>query len=280
MPAVAVLAQVLRGHLRPAPVHGEGEPAPFLGAQMHDVRAQQHGRHRGRPQEVEAADRRDDRAKGEGEEEDRGGAPTARQHLRALCAPGALRIDPTGARAPRGYGHRRVRRSLLGLPLLGTLGRLRRGSRPLRCAHRVVHTGFRMRRGRGEGPDVHGIHSVRVHVRLGVGRRLLGGALPQFLGVPALHRRPSGQQPDGGAEAFRRAGFIELVLPAEPHRHQVGGPGPDDDCIDEAAAAHVSHRRGVCTGASANWPGVSHDLADSKDFFVIVRINSRRLRVR
>ena len=80
----------------------------------------------------------------------------------------------------------------------------------------------------------------------------LRGARLQVLGVSALHARPSGQQPDGGAEAFRRTGLVQLVLPTEPHRHQVGGPGPDDDCVDEAAAAHASHGRGVCMRASAN----------------------------
>lgn len=96
--------------------------------------------------------------------------------------------------------------------------------------------------------------------------RASGGARP-VPGVPALHARPSGQQPDGGAEAFRRTGLVQLVLPTEPHRHQVGGPGPDDDCVDEAAAAHASHGRGVCVSAYANWAGVSHDLADTPNFF-------------
>ena len=102
----------------------------------------------------------------------------------------------------------------------------------------------------GEGPDV---HRVGDGVRgVGDGLPFLGGARLQVLGVPALHTRPSGQQPDGGAEAFRRTGLVQLVLPTEPHRHQVGGPGPDNDCVDEAAAAHASHGRGVCVRPSAN----------------------------
>lgn len=105
------------------------------------------------------------------------------------------------------------------------------------------------RRRHGEGPDVHRVGDA---VRVGVVLPLFGGARPQVLGVPALHSRPAGQKPDGGAEAFRRTGLIQLVLPTEPHRHQVGGPGPDNDCVDEAAAAHASHGRGVCVRPSAN----------------------------
>lgn len=256
VPARAVLPQPLRRVLGPAAVHREGEPAAFLGAQMHDVRAQQHGRHRGGPEEAEAADRRDDRAEGEGQEEDDGGPPAPRQDLGALGAPGPLGVGRTGARASPGGGHvlpgalagpafvrqavrvltvrglvRKpvVRRAVGCLVARGALGRMRRVAQP----------GFRVRRRRGKGPDVHGFHTVRFPVRVDLGARLLGSALPQLLGVTALHRRPAGQQPDGGAEAFRRTGFVELVLPAEPHRHQVGGPGPDDDCVDEAAAAHA-----------------------------------------
>lgn len=119
-------------------------------------------------------------------------------------------------------------------------------------------------RRRGEGPDVHRVGDV---VRVAALLLPFGRARLQVLGVSALHARPSGQQPDGGAEAFRRTGLVQLVLPTEPHRHQVGGPGPDDDCVDEAAAAHASHGRGVCMGASANCAGVSHDLADISSFF-------------
>ena len=116
----------------------------------------------------------------------------------------------------------------------------------------------------GEGP---GVHRVGVAVRFGGVLPLFSGARLQVLGVPALHSRPSGQEPDGGAEAFRRTGLIQLVLPTEPHGHQVGGPGPDNDCVDEAAAAHASHGRGVCVRPSANSAGVSHDLADISSFF-------------
>lgn len=127
----------------------------------------------------------------------------ARQHLEALFAPGPLRpFHPLG-----------------------------RG-----------RAGFRPGRGHAEDPGVgvHGIHRFRrrVRVRFGPGLRLLVTALPQPLGVTALHSRPAGKQPNGGGEAFRRTGFVQLVLPPEPHGHQVGGPGPDNDCVDEAAAAH------------------------------------------
>lgn len=43
VPAGAVLAQALCRDLGPAAVHREREPTPLLGAQMHDVRAQQDG---------------------------------------------------------------------------------------------------------------------------------------------------------------------------------------------------------------------------------------------
>ncbi|CAM5384529.1 HTH-type transcriptional regulator HdfR [Streptomyces tendae] len=61
----------------------------------------------------------------------------------------------------------------------GPLRRLLRRGRP------GVPSGF----GHGEGPDV---HRVGDGVRgVGVGLRLVGGARPQVLGVPALHARPS-----------------------------------------------------------------------------------------
>src|SRR5690606_36622237 len=93
------------------------------------------------------------------------------------------------------------------------------------------------------------------------------GRLSEFLGVPTLHARPAGQQPDGGAEALGGTSLVEFVITTEPHRHQVGGPGPDDGCVDEAAAAHVSYGRGVYRGPYAKWRGVSHDLADISTVF-------------
>lgn len=137
---------------------------------------------------------------------------------------------------------------------------------------------LRAARGRGEGPDVGRVDllGLGVRVRVGCPPFPVGAAGTQLLGVPALHPRSSGQEPDGGAEAFGGTCFVQLVLPAEPHRHQIGGPGSDDDCVDEAAAAHVSHGRGVGAGASANWAGVSHDLADITAIFVIGRIDCSR----
>lgn len=217
MPAGVVLAQPLRGHLGTPSVHREDEPATLLTTQMNDVRAQEHRGNGRRPQEAESAHRRDDRAEREGHEEHRGRTPPARQDLRP-ATPLALRLRAGGASAPC-LGRRAV--------LLGPVG----------C--RVVQPYFRMCRRRGKGPDVDGLHTVRDGIRVHVARRLLGIPLPQLLGITALHGRPSGQQPDGGAEAFRRTRLIELVLPAEPHRHQVGGPCTDDDCVDEAAAAHA-----------------------------------------
>lgn len=141
----------------------------------------------------------------------------AREDLEALLAPGPLRAL---------------------LPFDGGRSRLRPG------------------RGHDKGPGVgvDGINRFRrgVRVRVGLGLRLLVTALTQPLGVTALHSRPAGKQPNGSGEAFRRTGFVQLVLPPEPHGHQVGGPGPDNDCVDEAAAAHTSHRRGARPRGSAN----------------------------
>lgn len=247
-------------------VHGEGEAPPLLDPQMHDVRAEQDGRDGRCPQETEPADRRDDRAQREGEEEHHGGAPTPGQHRAALGAPGPLRRGGVrGAAAVRGAfavgGVLTVREAfapglVVGLMLAAPLV-LRVG-----VVFRVLRTGRALGAGLGHGevPGARGLPRGCQGFRQGVrgnrgsrlGRRLFGGPLPQLLGVPALHGRPSGQQPDGGTEAFRRSGLVELVLPAEPHRHQVGGPGPDDDCVDEAAAAHTPHRRGTGARGYAN----------------------------
>lgn len=104
VPAGAVLAQSLCRDLGPAAVHGEGEPAAFLGAQMDDVRAQQHGGHGGRPQEAETADRRDHRSESEGQEEDDGGPPAPREDLGALGAPGPLGVGRAGGGRRRAGG--------------------------------------------------------------------------------------------------------------------------------------------------------------------------------
>lgn len=91
------LPQPLRGDLGAPAVHLEGEATALLGAQVPDVRTEQDGGHSGRPEEREPADRRDDRAEREGEEEHHGGAPAARERLRALGARGGRLL---GGRAP------------------------------------------------------------------------------------------------------------------------------------------------------------------------------------
>ncbi|EDX24790.1 hypothetical protein SSAG_04432 [Streptomyces sp. Mg1] len=233
----AALPQLPGGRLGTAPVHRELVAPPLLDPQVDDVRAQQDRRHRRGPQEAEPADGRDDGSEGEDEEEERRGAPAARQHLEALFAPGPLRpFHPLG-----------------------------RG-----------RAGFRPGRGHAEDPGVgvHGIHRFRrrVRVRFGPGLRLLVTALPQPLGVTALHSRPAGKQPNGGGEAFRRTGFVQLVLPPEPHGHQVGGPGPDNDCVDEAAAAHPHTVEGRGRADPPIEPVCRTIRLISRTFFVILRI--------
>lgn len=253
----APFAQVLGGGLGLAAVHRVDEAAAFLAAQVGDVGAEQDRGDGGGPEEGEAADGGGDRAEGEGEEEQHRGAAAAREDFGAAGARGVA-----GRGGAAGGGLLRFGALLL---------RFRLG-RPGRGAAR--RRGFLAHRGHGEGPDVDRTgRGVRGAGRA-VGRFTLagglagaGGGLGGLLGVAPLHSRASGQEPDGGAEAFRRPNFVQLVLPAEPHGHQVGGPGPHDDCVNEAAAAHNSHGRGVSLGPSANWAGVSHDPADISRVF-------------
>ncbi|EFG65153.1 hypothetical protein SSBG_05965 [Streptomyces sp. SPB074] len=239
-----VVAEAGGGVLGAAAVHRVREAPAFLAAQVGDVRAEQHGRHGGHPQKAEAPHGGDDRAEREDEEEQHRGAPPpgqdagaagTRLHLRGVGAPHRTRpLVPLslGLGGPAALASAR----LLGDGLTRRLDGGRRGF--ARCG--PVH---------GEGADVDRFGRLRLARQ---GRRVARGALPQLLGVTAFHSRASGQQPDGGTETFRRTGLVQLVLPAEPHRHQICRPSTDDDCVNEATAAHLSHGRGVFAGRSAN----------------------------
>lgn len=277
-PARLALPQSLRGDLGATAIHDVGVAASFLRAQVDDVRAEEQGGGRGRPQERDAADGRHDGADREGGEEQHGRAAAAREHLgapgaRGLClGGGGSGAGGAGLGGCRGRGRRF---GLAGGGLHAFAGRFHAfaggfrtftgGFRPLAVRFRelpggiVMFTAFAAFTPRVRGaslpgrrhagvPDVHPFGGcVRVD-RVAAPLVRLGRARLQVLGVPALHARPAGEKPDGGAEAFRRTSFVQLVLPTEPHRHQVGGPGPDDDCVDEAAAAHGHTVEGFARG--------------------------------
>ena len=255
--------------LRTLTVETDSETTAFLRPQVADVRRQQHRGKCGSPQEPKTSHGRQDTATGEPEEQDHRRTPPPRQHPRALGALVSLATaSPPGLRSPGmaelnwGLKRRTSFRSVVlawsglirwlpGAVLLAVEGVAAVGQ-----ARMALHLGY----GIGEGPDVgylvRAVHFVRAArpVRLScvvIVRGRIGSLLP-LLGVAPLHRRPAGQQPDGGAEAFRGASVIQLILATEPHGHQIGGPSPDDDCVDEAAVAHASHGRGVLGKGSAD----------------------------
>ncbi len=91
-------AQTARRRFGPAPVHGEGEAAPLLDAEVDDVDAQQDGGDGGHPQQGESADGRHDRAHGEREEEQHRRAPPPRASSLARLACLARRPAPCAVR--------------------------------------------------------------------------------------------------------------------------------------------------------------------------------------
>nr|WNW39541.1 hypothetical protein RKE32_19335 [Streptomyces sp. Li-HN-5-13] len=216
---------------------------------MADVEGEQQAGDGGHPEEGEAGHGGDHGAQREGQEQHGdhppppgeqpgpplGGAPVADLPL-ALAFPLAPALG--GGRGPN---HR------LGGRLADRFG----GGGP---GGHVGGVGRHGGRGVGEGP-------VRV---LPGGVLLVGGLVAEGSGRAPLHGRSTGQQADRGTEAFRRTRLVELVLPAEPHRHQIGSPGPYDDRVDKAATAHVSHGTGAGEGTAAIWRGVSCDQADSQ----------------
>lgn len=144
----AIVAQPGRGGFGLTAVHHDHEPPTLLGAQIHDVHAQQNRRDGRHPEQAETTDRGGDGSEGEGQEEQHGGATAAGEDL---AASRTLGRGPAGARA-----------------LPSRCGRLGdgRGRHP------------HLRAGRGEGPDVYGTQSIRDGIRVDVGRGLRLRALP------------------------------------------------------------------------------------------------------
>ncbi|KDN83935.1 hypothetical protein KCH_45840 [Kitasatospora cheerisanensis KCTC 2395] len=249
-PGPLAFAQPLGGLRGPDPVELDLVALAFEPAQVPDVQGEQDAGHGGHPEEGEAGHGGDDRAEREGDEEQGdhaaapgeqsgpplGGAPS----VLLAVVPVAFAAGPHPVLLGRGRFGRRFGGRFGGR--FGPGGRLG-GRTGLGPGLRGGGGGLAPVPRGGPGGDVRGVGCGPVRVSGGV--LLFGGLFAEGSGRAPFHGRSSGQQADRGTEAFRRTRLVELVLPAEPHRHQIGGPGPYDDRVDKAATAHVSHGTGA-----------------------------------